>query len=256
MKLKHFFASSLVAAALAGAGSTANAVVLLGNPYTPTGADYQITALQGIDASHPMGQSGFNPQVNHDFEFDGSTGVSYDTGGGTLKDFGLGLYNGANNAVQSTGLRIDYNSLVTASSVVVTIEDFDIKAGHDTFFNSGKVEPTLLLLGANNSIFAQANPTDIFSALSPVSGGGKADVWDLNFQQLLSNLNIADGAISGFILGADMAHGEKPNSDPYLLVSVGSGIPVIPEASTYAGGLFGIGIALASLIRSLKRRTA
>jgi hypothetical protein len=34
------------------------------------------------------------------------------------------------------------------------------------------------------------------------------------------------------------------------------GVPAVPEASTYAGGLFAIGIALASVFRSLKRRTS
>jgi PEP-CTERM motif len=252
MNLKQLFAIGAIAAT----SSSAHAVVQLGNPFTPSGANFQITAVQGIDASNPFGKTGFSPQVNHDFEFQGSTGVSYDAGGGKLTDFGLGLYNGPGNTVQSTGLRIDYTAPVNASSIVVTLEDFDIHAGKDTSFNPGKVEPTVILFGANNTIFAQANPTDIFKAMSPAFPGDKKndDVWNLNFDQLLKNLNIADGQISGFLLGADMAAGEKPNSDPYLLIAVGNGIPAVPEPGTYAAGLFGIGIAVASVLRSLKRR--
>jgi hypothetical protein len=260
MKLKQLLTVSLVAGALAVGSSNAHAVVLLGNPFTPTGANFQITALQGINDANPLGQSGFNPQVNHDFEFQGSTGVSYDTGGGHLTDFGLGLYSGAGNSILSTGLRVDYNNLVTASSIVVTLQDFDIQAGKDTFFNPQKVEPTVLLLGDNNTVLGQANPTQVFSALSPVTSSGKSkgtdDTWNLNFAQLLNNLNLADGPIKGFILAADMAAGERPNSDPYLLINIGSGIPAVPEADTYIVGLFGIGIALTSVVRSMKRRTA
>lgn len=256
MKLKQLVTIALAAGALLAASSNATAVVVLGNPFTPTGANFQITALQGVTDATPLGASGVNPQVNRDFEFQGSTGVSYDTGGGHLTDFGLGLYNGANSSVLSTGLRVDYNNLVTASSIVVTLEDFDLKAGKDTFFNPQKVEPTVVLLGANNTILGKATPNQIFSALSPATGSdSKGDVWNLNFGQLLNNLNLADGPIKGFILAADMANGEKPNSDPYMLANIGNGCPAVPEADTYAVGLFGIGIAAASVLRSLKRRS-
>ena len=251
MKLNKLVILGLVAGAFTIA-SSAHAVVLLGPTFTPTGANFQITAVQGITDSTPLGATGVSPQVNQDFEFQGSTGVSYDTGGGHLTNFGLGLYSGANNSILSTGLRVDYNNLVTASSIVVTLEDFDIQAGHDTFFNPQKVEPTVLLLGDNNAILGKANPTQIFSALQST---GK-DVWNLNFAQLLNNLNIADGPIRGFILAADMSAGEKPNSDPYLMINVGNGIPTVPEADTYMVGLFGIGIAAASVLRSLKRRSS
>jgi hypothetical protein len=256
MNLKQFLAISLVTSAVAGASSTANAVVLLGSSFTPTGANFQISSVQGIDASNPLGKSGFNSQVNRDFEFPGAIGVSYDTGGGKLTDFGLGLYAGPGGVTQSTGLRIDYTGLVTASSVVVTLEDFDIHAGKDTFFNPNKVEPTLVILGENNTILGQANPHQLFSALSPTGNSKSNDVWNLNFSQVLTNLGLADGPIKGFILGADMAAGERPNSDPYLLVAIGNGIPAIPEGDTYAVGLFGIGVAVASVVRSMKRRAS
>jgi hypothetical protein len=252
MNLQKLFAISMLAGTVAGAGSTANAVVLLGSPYTPTGANYQISAVQGVDASNPLGKSGFSPQVNRDFEFQGATGVSYDNGSGTLTNFGIGLYAGPGNVTQSTGLRFDFNTQVTASSIVVKVEDFDIKAGKDAFFNPNKVEPTIVLLGLNNAILGIANPHDIFPNLVATTGGAATgDTWNINLGNLL---NLGDSAISGFILAADMAAGEKPNSDPYLAVSIGNGIPTVPEADTYFAGLFGIGIAVVSVVRSMKRR--
>src|SRR6476660_6725564 len=73
---------------LAIAGQNARATFLRGQPYTPTGADFTMTAVQGIDASHPNGNTSFHPQVNGDFEFKDSIGVTYDQGGGHTKDFG------------------------------------------------------------------------------------------------------------------------------------------------------------------------
>jgi len=215
------------------ASSSANAVSHVGNPFTPAGAtNFDIVALQGIDASTPTGKSGFSPQVNRDFEFPQSIGVSHDQGNGHLKDFGIGLYADAAKQVQSTGLQIRYNQPVLASSVTITIEDFDIKVG-DAFFKTGKVEPSILLLGPGNSILASATPADIFANLVPNTSNPKAksDVWDVSFSGLLNTLGVADTAISGFILYADTTAGERPNSDPYLLVSAGN--PTIPEPSTY-----------------------
>jgi hypothetical protein len=45
-------------------------------------------------------------------------------------------------------------------------------------------------------------------------------------------LHLVDAPITGFVLYADSANGETPNSDPYLLVSVGNGVPV-PEPATW-----------------------
>lgn len=236
------------------------AVTLQGNPFTPTGSDFQIFALQGIDSSTPTGKTGFNPQVNTDFEFTPSIGVSYDKGNGSLTDFGLGLYYNSAQQVQSTGLHIQYNQSVNAYSVSITVMDFDIKSGA-TFFNPNKVEPGLLLLGSNNSIYASLSPTDIFPYLTPTSStSGKkskaGDVWDINFGDLLAGLNIADAPITGFILYADATGGEKPNSDPYLLLSVGNGMVVVPEPATYFAGFAAIAFALLFHARQvLKRKT-
>jgi hypothetical protein len=256
MKKSNLISTALLAAgALFVASSSANAVLLQGNPFIPVGANFQIFALQGIDSSTPTGKTGFSPQVNRDFEFAGATGVSYDRGNGQLTDFGLGLYLNSQQQVQSTGLNIRYNGLVNASSVNVTVEDFDIKVGA-AFFNPLKVEPGILILGPNNTVIASASPTDIFPNLVPNTTAGKAkgDVWDINLGQLLSTLKMSDTAISGFILYADATAGERPNSDPYLLVSAGNGIVVVPEFGNYIAGLAAIAFAGLFHARQLQLR--
>jgi hypothetical protein len=245
MKKLTVFVPCIALALLLASVASSPAVTLLGSPFRPSGASFTISAAQGINSSHPTGDSSFSPQVNQDFEFPGALGVSYQKSGG-LTDFGLGLYNDASNNVNSTGLRINYDQLVKASSVSVTLEDFDIKVG-DSFFNPNKVEPVITLFGPGGAIFATFGPHDIFPnmTLDPAaSGKGKGvatgDIWDISFAGLLNTLHLADGPISGFLLSADMAGGEKPGSDPYLLVAVGSGIPTIPEASNYMAGVAAI----------------
>ncbi len=243
MKKLTVFVPCVAVALFLSSAASSSAVTLVGSPFRPAGASFTISAAQGINASHPTGDSSFSPQVNQDFEFPGSTGVSYQKGG-QLTDFGLGLYSDSNNAINSTGLRINYDQLVKASSVTITLEDFDIQAGKDTFYNPNKVEPIITLFGPGGSIFATFNPHDIFPNMTPntTAGGkkGSSDVWDISFAGLLNTLHLADGPISGFLLSADMAAGEKPSSDPYLLVAVGSGIPTIPEASNYMAGVAAI----------------
>jgi hypothetical protein len=211
---------------------------LQGNPYIPAGANFKIYAQQGIDAAHPFGNSAFSPQVNTNFEFTPSIGVSYDTGKATPTDFGIGLYSPAKGMITSTGLQIVYNHLVDAASVTITLEDFDIDT-KATFFNNKKVEPSIILFGPGGTVYASASPIDIFPNLVPnmsgsAGGKGSTDMWDLNFGALLSTLHLSDAPISGFLLYADTTNGEKPNSDPYLLVSVGNGVPPVPEPTTIA----------------------
>lgn len=253
---KRFFGLALMATALAIAAPQAHAVFLRGQPFTPTGANFSISAVQGINSSNPTGTSGFHPQVNGDFEFQNSIGVSYDDGTGKLKDFGLGLYQDSAHNTFSTGLRINYNQLVQASSVTITVEDFDIQAGKDTFFNVNKVEPGIILFGPNGSVFANLNPTQIFPYLTPntTAGSKTTDVWDLNFGAALNGLHLADGPISGFLLYADQSNGEKANSDPYLLVAVGNGIPQVPEPANYIAGIAALIILGASHLTVLRRK--
>jgi hypothetical protein len=257
MKTKRSLSVALLTLALTFAGRNAHATFVRGQPYTPTGADFNISAVQGINPSNPTGTSGFHPQVNGDFEFKDSIGVSWDDGTGKLKDFGIGLYQDSAKALQSTGLMINYNQLVQASSVTITVEDFDITAGKDTFFNPSKVEPGLILFGPGGSVFASLNPTQIFPYLTPnTTTGSKTDVWDLNFGAALSGLHLADGPISGFLLYADSLNGEKANSDPYLLVAAGSGIPTIPEPSNYVAAIAAIAILGVSQLTILRRKKA
>lgn len=233
LKFSSIAFPALVAGLLVIAGSGANAsVTLLGNPYTPPGADYSIYAIQGLNLNTGTG-SGGSPQVNLGFEFDDGLGVSYTDSSNHLHNFGVGLYNG--NQPLTTALHIQYNSLVSPDGITVRLEDFDINA-NATFFNPGKVEPGVLILGANNTILANALPTDVWAALSNVPGGQHGDVWDLSLGALAANLNL-QGPISGFILYADRTAGERANSDPYFLISAGNGIPVIPEPATYFAGI-------------------
>jgi hypothetical protein len=238
--------------------STANATFIRGQPFIPTGADFSISAAQGIDSSNPNGQSGFSPKVNGDFEFKDSIGVSYDQGGGKLKDFGIGLYQDSAKNVESTGLLVQYNQPVSAFSVTITIEDFDIKPG-DAFFKTGKVEPIITLFGPGGTVFASLSPTAIFNAMTlntSNSNSKSTDVWDLNFGKVLSGMNLADGPITGFLLYADSKNGEKTTSDPYLLVTIGSSIPFIPEASNYMVGAFAVLVLAISNLTILRRKKA
>jgi hypothetical protein len=215
----------------------------VGNPFTPAGADYQIFARQGIDAAHPTGNTSFSPgpQVNTGAEnLDAlAFGVSYQpvANNSNLTDFGIGLYTDAGNAVHSTGLNIQYNQLVLASSVTVRLVDFDID-NKDSFFKPTKVEPSLLLFGPGGALYASATPTDIFNSMTFVSKDSDG-TWDLNFGALLQTKNLPDGPISGFLLYADAANGEDTSSDPYFLQSIGNGV-VVPEAGNFVAGLAAI----------------
>ncbi|MGH8099909.1 MAG: hypothetical protein ACREIW_01330 [Chthoniobacterales bacterium] len=246
----------LLAALFFVAVSSANAVVtLLGNPYTPSGANFSIYAIQGLDLS--TGHGSGSPQVNRGLEFDDGLGVSYSQPNGNLTHFGLGLYSDAQHQTQTTGLRVQYNTLVDPFSLTLRLEDFDLGA-NDTFFKPDKVEPGILLLGANNTILANALPTDIWSALSVVPGGkggkGFSDVWDLSFTQLFANLNLQNMPISGFVLYADRTRGERTPSDPYFLVSAGNGIPAIPEPPTYFAGIAAFVFALVFHVQQARKR--
>jgi len=242
-KLTIFVPCVAVALLLTSVVSSSAQTTLLGNPFRPAGASYTITSVQGVNSTTPGGTTG-SSQVNIGVEFPNGIGVSYTGGKGPgLTDGGLGLYTDSSNNVFSTGLRINYDQLVTASSVTITLEDFDIDT-NSTFFNPNKVEPIITLLGPGGSIFATFNPANIFPVMTldpAASGKGKGvatnDIWDISFASLLNSLHIADGAISGFLLTADGAHGEVTNSDPYFLVAAGNGIPTIPEASNYVAGV-------------------
>lgn len=229
---------ALVAGALTVAVSHANATVDLGNPYAPTGADYTITAKQNVNSVNGSGGTSTGAQVNSDFEFKGTLGVAYTNAAGKKTEFGVGIYSDGGSTF-STGLDVTLKQPSIASSVTITLADFDIHSGA-TFFNPQKVESSILVYGANNVVLFSADPAAVFKALTPATGQTKEDYWNLNFGTLLSNAGqSANTAISGFLLYADSTNGEKVASDPYFLVSVNGGIPMVPEPSTYMGG-FGV----------------
>jgi hypothetical protein len=86
--------------------------------------------------------------------------------------------------------------------------------------------------------------------------GTNTDVWDLNFGKVLTSMHLTDGPITGFLLYADALHGEQNNSDPYLLVAVGSGIPQVPEPATYLAGIAALVILGMSHFTVLRRKAA
>ena len=242
---------ALVAGVLALMNTNANATVQLTNPYTPTGADYTITAWQGVNSTNGSGGTSSGAVVNSDFEFKGTLGVSYSpTAGGKLTDFGIGIYSQGGSTV-STGLNITLKQPAFASSVTATLADFDLKSTA-TFFNPAKVEASVLVYsGANTFSF---NPTQVFAALKNTTGPTGEDYWNLNFGTLLSNSGqSASTAISGFLLYADSANGEKIGSDPYFITSIGGFTPV-PEPSTYIGGLALVALLVSAHAKAVLKR--
>jgi hypothetical protein len=221
----------------------------VGGTYTPSGANYSITAVQGIDASHQYGQSQYSPQVDLNYEMNPSIGVAYDQGDGKLKDFGIGLYTDKSKDVASTGLFIKYDSMVDANTADLVLEDFDLKSGA-TSFQKNKVEPSLFVFGAGGSLLASANPDDVFGAMTPLSGY-KEDTWDLNLGKLLANDHIAAGAVSGVLLYADAKDGEKGDSDPYLLRAVPNA-QAVPEPASMSA----LGLACAGFLARRRKKAA
>jgi hypothetical protein len=194
-----------------------------GHTYVPPGANYTIFGLQGIDTSHMFGDGSTTAQVNSGFESSEGLGVTYDPGNGKLTDFGIGLYQSTQMQTKSTGLQIQLATPTDANHLTITVEDFDLQMGA-TFFNPGKVEMSLLILGAGGTVYANAQPTNIFPDLvwsSSNTGGKKAstDMWDLNLGKLLQSMHLADTNVTGYVLYADAQHGEKVPSDPYFFVN-------------------------------------
>ena len=231
----------------------------LGQAYTPPGANFSISALQGIDANGGGGTTN-GASVIQNFETVSTYGVSYTDSKNKVQDFALGIYGTAGKgphqagSIFSTGLEVDYFQPVLASSTSFVLTDFDLKSGASGFL-SNKVEPSLLLLNTDGSIFASATPAQIFPNLTAVAdplGGNGGDWYNLNTAGLLSTLGQADGAIGGVILYADQSNGEKVGSDPYQLYSVGNGTTVVPEpGSGFLVVVIGCGVLLRSRKRSL-----
>jgi len=208
----------------------------VGAYYRPAGDDFTITALQGIDASNLSGNSAL---VNLDFEMNPSIGVTYDQGG-KLKDFGIGLYQtGHNGSVESTGLSVNYDTLVKASSANLTVEDFDISS-LTSEFKPGKVEPLISVYGPGNHLIGTATSSEVLESMT-AAGGKNKDVWNINIGTLLSNMHAKGTDVSRVVLFADAANGEKSNSDTFLLVAASKGQPV-PEPASLCALAFGAAV--------------
>ena len=253
IKARGLIASIAMVTLVAGASAQKGQGNRVGNPYTPNGADYTITGVQNVDDSNPGGQILSGTQVNTNFEMTPSIGVTYQNVNGGLVDFGLGLYTdngkggkGGGGSAESTGLRIDYNTAVDANTSTVTLEDFDIK-DKSKGFNTGKVEPAMVIFGVTGGVLATATPGQVLNAMTQVQG--QDDVWDVNIGHLLAADGITGQAVKSVLLYADAKNGEKTNSDPYLLRSAGNGTPV-PEP----GSIFALGAGALFLIRRAKKK--
>ena len=249
---KQAMLPALVAGVLALVIASANATVQLGNPYTPAGADYTITAKQGVNSTNGSGGTSTGAVVNQDFEFKGTLGVSYSpTNNGNFTDFGVGIYSSGGSTF-SSGLQITYHQPALASSASVTLADFDLHS-NATFFNPQKVEASVLVFsGANTFSF---DPAQVFAALTNTTGpNGNEDYWNLNFGKLLTNAGQnANMTINGFLLYADSNNGEHVGSDPYFITSIGGIVPV-PEPSTYIGGLAIVALLIAAHAKAVLKR--
>lgn len=252
--------SALVAGAFGFLAANANATVELGNPYRPTGANYTIIAKQGVNSSNGNGGTSTGAQVNQDFEFKGTLGVSYTGSGGkkgsTSTDFGIGIYS-AGGVTLSTGLEIKLDQPSTASTVTVTLADFDLSSTA-TFFNPGKVESSVLVYGAGGNVIFSASPTQVFNALVNTTGAnGSEDYWNLNFGTLLQqNGQSSATPISGFLLYADSTNGEKVPSDPYFITSINGGMTAVPEPATYVGGLALVALLISAHAKAVLKKKA
>lgn len=215
---------AIAVAAITGA----SAQTRLGNPYRPAGANYTLTGIQGIDDAHPSGTVS-GAQVNRDFEFAPSIGVTYTSPKGKLVDFGIGLYTGSSKGkYESTGLMITYDAIVKAATANVTVMDFDIK-GNATGFNPRKVTPVIDVYGPGGIFLAKAGPTEIFSVIKFESSAADG-TWSINMGALLAAKGVAATDISAVRLSANWKNGERA-SDPYLFKSANNPTAV-PEPAT------------------------
>lgn len=235
----RWMVACLSALALEGAITTARAAIInLGDTFTPTGADYTITAVQGITSSNPLGVTGTS-QVNLNFEYAGVYGVTYQsTGTGGVTQNGISLYNnGLTSGIQSVGLKIQYNSLVTASSVNVTMADFDMKNA-SAWGPNQKARPEITLFGASGNVIGVADDSAILANITSFTTANDGTI-TVNLGGLLKTLGQADQSISGYLLSASNFSGEifqgKITDDPFMLVNAGGGTPgtSVPETSTF-----------------------
>jgi hypothetical protein len=250
----------------------------LGSPFTPAGANFSLTALQGgtPDAPAITGSSTAGAQVSIGGELQTvgpppeptGFGVSVLGPNGKLNfnnQEGLGLYqpNGG-NSVAADGLLLDYTAPVTASSVTLTLADFDLNVPKTTAgttaadalaannqpvsFLSNKVSPQILIQTAGGPVI-NVDPTsnassDILKSMQFAATQVNADTWTLNMGTLLTGLG--DNPNTS-IKSIDLTESDNPvfdnkngqpqsmstNGDPYFLIAASNGVVTVPEPSTY-----------------------
>lgn len=224
-------AAALTVASLSLAGGGGQTV---SSPYRPAGGNVSIYGLQDITASNPFGSAA---SVALNFEFNPSIGVAYTDTKGKVVDWGLGVYQkDKNSGFVSTGLSVNYDSLVRASTADLTLMDFDIK-DKSGGFRAKKVTPLISLFGANDQLIGTATSDQILRTMTAANTGFKEDSWNLNLGSLLSNMGKSDTAISKVLLFADANSQQGKKSDPYTLMSVGKAQPVPEPASMLAMAL-------------------
>jgi hypothetical protein len=249
--LKNAIRLASLSLALVATGSWVHGATLeLSQPYTPSGAAYSITALQGINPASPQSSGtsiGANPNLN--FEFQTGIGVNYTAPNNKKTDFGIGLYDGSTAAgtqATSTGLHINFNQLETSNGLTVTLGDFDVTTPSG-LFNQDKVAPTLTIYGAGNVVLGEFSAAQLIpdmtliSAIDPIT---KVDTWSLNIGALLP----ANTAVQGYTLAADLTNGkgtaEHVPSDPYFIANVGTTTPVPEPGSAVLLGVLAGGFML------------
>lgn len=211
----------------------------LGNPYSPTGATYQIYAYQDMTpGATSLTGTQTGASVNQDFEFTPGIGVSRtgkDAKGNPISiDFGIGLYDAVPGSL-STGLDVHYNTLVYANSVTITLADFDLgSAAKD--FNSAKVAATALIQ-TSKGIYS-ATSADVFKYMTYAGLTNREDTWNLNVGGLLASKGApVDAFVSDVYLAASLKNiagvATSSPSDPYFITAVSSGV-TIPEPGSFA----------------------
>lgn len=250
----------------------------LGSPFTPAGANFSLTALQGgtPDASTITGSSTAGAQVSIGGELQTlgqppqptGFGVSVLGPNGQLnfnQQEGLGLYQpSGGNSVAADGLLITYTGPVTASSVTLTLADFDLNVHNITAgttaaqglmannqpvsFLHDKVSPQILIQTAGGTVI-NVDPISnasslILKSMEFASTQTNADTWTINIGTLLNGLGVnPNTAITSIDLTEsknavfDNNNGQPQslttNSDPYFLIAAANGT-VVPEPSSIA----------------------
>lgn len=233
--------AALSVASLSFAGGGGQTV---SSPYRPAGSDVSIFGLQDITSSNPLGTSA---SVALNFEFNPSIGVAYTDSKGKVVDWGLGIYQKDKNSFASTGLLVNYDTTVRASSADLLLMDFDIKDKSKGFLPN-KVTPLISLFGDNGQFIGTATGAQILNSMTAATTGFKEDTWNLNLGTLLTNMGKSETSVSKVLLFADPTAGKGKKSDPYTLMSVGKAQPV-PEPASMLAMAMGCGL----LIRRRKK---